>query len=585
MSDSPATPTIRLVPGAPPPPASKTQKKKRKTTKKQSGQPEEQVVVPDAHTSALIEHAPSVDDIKEGTVAPELVAQPSESARDLSPGPDELLSPIVDMLNKRLKATNKKILRIQSYSTTPAEKLNDDQRRTLKTLPVLEGVQKELEEVRKVIEIHEAELAQELISKRVEAARAEEQRIQDSLNAAEIAHKQRTANLLSFLELHSALTNGNPAAIALNLLESEAVAIVTAAEALIDASIGKKDEVLRGLLSGEGELHNVPYSRFMDITELFLDPPRPASPVDEDVDEEEEEEETVIVDFISSEVPTEGVPGPAVGGLPPTAGPTNGGFTFVQEDELETTEPEPDQSQWVDQVEEHSTEVEVLETVTEINVNGHTFVEDSVVVTTTTEIPASASDPASLNWADEDDEGLPSIDSLHDKFGSSSTGTPAAEAEPLPVTPTASNGPAHQDDDGFQAATRGRGRGRGGFRGERSFRGGPRGGERGGYRGGERGGFRGGERGEFRGGERGGYRGGERGGYRGGERGGFRGGERGGYRGDERGGRGGFRGGDRGSFRGRSDGEWRGGEGEHRGRGRGRGGFREERGGAPPTAA
>ncbi len=200
------------------------------------------------------------------------------------------------------------------------------------------------------------------------------------------------------------MTNGNPAAIALNLLESEAVAIVTAAEALIDASIGKKDEVLRGLLSGEGELHNVPCehlisrdsnirslnspridSRFMDITELFLDPPRPASPVDEDVDDEEEEE-TVIVDFISSEVPTEGVPGPAVGGLPPTAGPTNGGFTFVQEDELETTEPEPDQSQWVDQVEEHSTEVEVLETVTEINVNGHTFVEDSVVVTTTTEV-------------------------------------------------------------------------------------------------------------------------------------------------------------------------------------------------------
>ncbi len=118
MSDSPATPTIRLVPGAPPPPASKTQKKKRKTTKKQSGQPEEQVVVPDAHTSALIEHAPSVDDIKEGTVAPELVAQPSESARDLSPGPDELLSPIVDMLNKRLKATNKKIVRMVSHFNT-----------------------------------------------------------------------------------------------------------------------------------------------------------------------------------------------------------------------------------------------------------------------------------------------------------------------------------------------------------------------------------------------------------------------------------------------------------------------------------
>lgn len=34
-----------------------------------------------------------------------------------------------------------------------AEKLNDDQKRTLKTLPTLEAVQKELGEVQKVIEV------------------------------------------------------------------------------------------------------------------------------------------------------------------------------------------------------------------------------------------------------------------------------------------------------------------------------------------------------------------------------------------------------------------------------------------------
>lgn len=44
--------------------------------------------------------------------------------------------------------------RIQSYSTTPMEKLNDDQLRALKTLPVLEGVAKELEEVKKAVEVH-----------------------------------------------------------------------------------------------------------------------------------------------------------------------------------------------------------------------------------------------------------------------------------------------------------------------------------------------------------------------------------------------------------------------------------------------
>jgi hypothetical protein len=35
----------------------------------------------------------------------------------------------------------------------PSDKLNDDQKRTLKTLPSLEAVQKELEEVKKAIEV------------------------------------------------------------------------------------------------------------------------------------------------------------------------------------------------------------------------------------------------------------------------------------------------------------------------------------------------------------------------------------------------------------------------------------------------
>ncbi|KAG1861607.1 hypothetical protein DFJ58DRAFT_251797 [Suillus subalutaceus] len=39
------------------------------------------------------------------------------------------------------------------------EKLDDDQRRTLKTLPSLEAVQKELKDVKNLIESHEADLA------------------------------------------------------------------------------------------------------------------------------------------------------------------------------------------------------------------------------------------------------------------------------------------------------------------------------------------------------------------------------------------------------------------------------------------
>jgi hypothetical protein len=136
-----------------------------------------------------------------------------------------------------------------------------------------------------------------------------------------------------------------------------------------------------------------------------------------------------------------------------------------------------------------------------------------------------------IDWAAEDDAGLPSIASLHTKFGTSGSATPVT-AEVVETAPEPSLGPvspnghvAHTpstpapDEDGFMQARGGRGRGRG-FRGNEQ----------------DRGGFRGGHRG----GERGGYRGGDRGGYRGGDRDGFRGGDR------ERGGHRGFRGGDRG---------------------------------------
>ncbi|GJE94905.1 hypothetical protein PsYK624_110810 [Phanerochaete sordida] len=536
MSASPATPSIRIVPGAPPPPpASKSKSKKKKSgAKKSSDQGEDHVVVPDAHTAAFIDHAPSESDVKEGSIAPSLVAR-QESLPPVSPGgaDESKASPIVDMLNKRMKATNKKIIRIQSYSTTPAEKLNEDQKRTLKTLPVLEGIYKELEEVKKVIEVHEAEVSREQSRSREEAAKLEDQRIQDAIASAANTHSRRTADLLSFITLHSALATGNPAAVALNLLESETAAVFSAIEALLGNDLERKSDIINGFLTGEGSYQDVPYSRFSDITYAFLNPRVPTPPVEPE--------------FLASETPIEAAAADvAVGGLPSTIAPT-ASFQFVQEDELADEEEALEEALAEAIGEEAPADVELTETITEVTVNGHTVIEDTVTVTTTTEVPAEAS--AGLNWAEsEDDGGLPSLASLHDRFGSSATGTPAAAPEPLPSDTPAHNGNAPapntraSEDDGFQAASRG-GRGRG----------------RGGYRGGDRGGYRGG----FRGGERGG---------------------RGEHRGEHRGGRG-FRGGDRGGYRGRGSGDWRGGEGgEYRGRGRGRGrGGSEPRGGAVPA--
>ena len=56
-------------------------------------------------------------------------------------------------------------------------------------------------------------------------------------------------------------------------------------------------------------------------------------------------------------------------------------FNFVQEDELEAEEIVQDQ-----EAEEVPVTVDVEETVTSINVNGHTIVEDNVTITATSEV-------------------------------------------------------------------------------------------------------------------------------------------------------------------------------------------------------
>ncbi|RPD78222.1 hypothetical protein L226DRAFT_286231 [Lentinus tigrinus ALCF2SS1-7] len=544
MPDSPVILTPRIVPGAPPPaPVTKSQKKKRKgTQKKEESDTGSHVAVPDTTSAALIDKAPEETDIKEGAVAPQLVAQPSEDGQ--TPVTDVKPSPIVEMLNKRLRANGKKITRIQSYQNEPPEKLNEDQKRLLKTLPVLEAVSKELEEVKKAIEVHESEVAQEFAFQRAEAARAEAERIRDAVVANEEDLLTKTAELVTFLRLHTMLANRHPEALALNLSDEEGIAIYSITETLFHHVAQGKNDMIRSIFTGDGEHHGVPYSRIRDIQQQFLYPSAAVAA-------EALAQAPVAEDTVSSVSSVIGVP-------PPVA--TSGGIHFIMTDELaeEGAEAEPEahaeSGDWVDvegAVEaEQPTQVEITESVVEVD--GHVVVEESVAVTTT-----EVSTSSQLNWADEDHEELPSLANLQAHYGTSTEGSPAPEPEPtVPETPSTSqlNGQGRFiDEEGF-TQQRGRGRGRG-------------------FRGGERGGFRGGFRGDHEGGRGG------------------------------RGGRGGFRGGDRGGFRGRPDGEWRGGRGG-RGRGRGRGepvldlplhelvpqlvrraGFDEGRGSAPPAAA
>ncbi|KAI8993793.1 hypothetical protein BD414DRAFT_456900 [Trametes punicea] len=496
------TTTPRIVPGAPPPPpVSKSQKKKRKTAKsKEASESDSHVVVPDTTTAALIEKAPGESDVKEGTVAPQLVAQTSEESHT----PVEVKpSPIVEMLNKRLKANGKKITRIQNYQNLPPEKLNEDQKRLLKTLPQLEAVSEALEEVKKAIEVHEAEVAHELALQKAEAARAEAERIREAVAAAQADYLDKTAELVTFLRLHTMLANRHPAALALNLSELEGIAVYSIAETLLHELLPGKTDMIRSLFTGEGEHLGVPYSRIVEIKEQFLHPPA---------------EQPQEADEIQEAAPIAEEPPISVVGVPSTIG-SSGSINFILTDELAEAEVEQPagSGEWVDvqpQPEvEQPAEVEITETVIETQVNGHTVVEESTTVTTTTEAPPSDS----INWADEDHNELPSLANLQAHYGTSAeaspaAGTPEANEAETPGTPHANGQSQIVDEEGFTQPHSGRGRGRGGFRG----------------------------------------------GERGGQRGGFRGGERH---------RGGHRGGDRGGFRGRSDGEWRGRGGRGRGRG------------------
>ena len=113
MSD---TPTQRYVPGAPPPvPASKSSKKKRKTGKGARSEDSpalSSVAIPDS--TPLTEKNQDASDVKDGPLADNLPVD--HSTNGLSSGQHALdeakHSPIVDLFQKRIKSTNKKIVRL-----------------------------------------------------------------------------------------------------------------------------------------------------------------------------------------------------------------------------------------------------------------------------------------------------------------------------------------------------------------------------------------------------------------------------------------------------------------------------------------
>ncbi|KAF5348723.1 hypothetical protein D9758_006791 [Tetrapyrgos nigripes] len=489
MAEQPTT--QRIIPGAPPPSAlSKSQLKKKRKTKAKADDSEAPVSIPDTTSAALVEKAPEPEEVKKGAVAPELVAQPEPPVRK-----EAKSSPIVELVNKRIKATNKKLMRITGYATADPATLNEDQKRTLATVPALEAVTKELVEVKGAVEAHESELAHELAVKEREAASAQEKRIAEAVSAAARDYTSTICELLSFLRLRSIIASGeaDPSSFGINQNEVEAVFSIT--DILAGTDDENKENLVNGFLSGEGVYESVPYSRLVEIIHNISTPVAPEAPPAMEPEVREQSQEEPPAQVVQSEV--------VIGTVPMSS--SGGSFHFMQASELES--PNFDHAEWVD-----SSEVAVVPVDQVPPVNGHV---DPISVP-----ESAAAEVAPIDWAAEGEDELPSIDGLHATFGKSGSVTPVVPNDVAQVPHVNGDVAAADnttisaaDDDGFTQARGGRGRGRGSRGGERGFRGsGFRGGERGRGRGGDRShGHRG--RGDWRGGDgehrgRGGRRGG-----------------------------------------------------------------------------
>jgi hypothetical protein len=71
-------------------------------------------------------------------------------------------------------------------------------------------------------------------------------------------HLAKTLDLLSYLRLHSLLSTGHPAGLALNLNDLESGAVFSTSNILLGDEKALKETVLSGFLSGEGRYEGVP---------------------------------------------------------------------------------------------------------------------------------------------------------------------------------------------------------------------------------------------------------------------------------------------------------------------------------------
>lgn len=596
--------TPRYIPGAPPPKPVAEKKKRPKKTKTpasndggsiaaEGDQSDAGVNVSDARSAALTDQAPAKEDVLSGRVAGELVATEKEihekvveeiSDDEPEAGLEEWnifkKAGAVDILKRGIKKLETKLERVQPKTGKAETKPKQDEKPLSETPAFIEALIDELKELLSAAEAEDAKRTakqEELLKEyRLAERKAHKKAIKAAVAQAETSAATKAVNVLSFLSLASTITSRNSSRpFTIPLTDSERASISKAALVLQDDENASRLDVIDGLLNenSTGDYDGIPYARLRALTKSFTSAPITSPPVE--TAQPPINGQGAATGFGNVQFGTAGEVASAP--VPLTFGQVgSSGLEHVHG--VGTTDMNDEGG-----VEDSSAEVVEGGSIPSAQTVQHEWVE---VKAEDGEAPlqtGTAQDTSAVDWAADDmEDELPPIDSLHAKFGTSGQATPVSniasadvtQVAAAPTPPTvdpAENAPEQQQPEDLTGGLKASAQAPKAGDDEEWFTPRPlKQSTRGG-----RGDWRGGERGSsFRGGERGGYRGGDRGsGFRGRGGSGFRGrggGEAGAGVDREGGEEGSHRG--RGGYRGRG-GEWRG-DGERRGRGsnfRGRG--------------
>ncbi|KZT52104.1 hypothetical protein CALCODRAFT_512268 [Calocera cornea HHB12733] len=168
----------------------------------------------DPVSAALTDHAPGKTEIAQGKVDASLLAGKGElgeaiaedGAATLPEGGPKFAT--VEFVSKRIRNFRKKIDRILTYAHKPRNELNEDQKKLVDSLPGLQGAMKELEEVRKGLELIEIEqtVARDTL-RQLEQADASAA-IASAVQAAQAAQEDSFKLVLGFMRFYQALMLG-----------------------------------------------------------------------------------------------------------------------------------------------------------------------------------------------------------------------------------------------------------------------------------------------------------------------------------------------------------------------------------------